>query len=257
MAAIHHFSSDSAAISDATLPPMQAQVVAALAQGQTITAAARDAGIHRATIHHWLRNEPDFKTAVENAQCEYSGALSDEMRDLSALALATPPQSARRPDHPALDSPESLPRRPPAPEIPEPKLDSPRAHRIAPTSAGSQRLGGSRSRLQGHANDGSRRISRCQSRMRPQTQTEPAPEPSGPQRPTANTQHPPFRPSTRLPVARPCPCGFRPKIPQTMLRQPGSSCAVSPFQYRSRGIIHEGRQRNTRKAQRSAPNIVL
>jgi hypothetical protein len=89
MSAIHHISSDLAPISDATLTPTQAQVIAALAKGQTITAAAREAGIHRTTIHHWLRIEPDFNTAVENAQHEYVATLNDEMRELSALALAT------------------------------------------------------------------------------------------------------------------------------------------------------------------------
>ncbi len=86
MAAIHQISSDFAPIS--TLPPAQAQVVAALAKGQTITAAAAEAGIHRTTIHHWLRTEPDFKTAVETAQREHISSLNDEMRALSALALA-------------------------------------------------------------------------------------------------------------------------------------------------------------------------
>ena len=89
MAAIHHNSSDFAGISNAALPPIQAQVIAALAKGQTITAAAREAGIHRTTIHHWLRTEPEFKTAVEDAQSQYIATLNDEMRELSANALAT------------------------------------------------------------------------------------------------------------------------------------------------------------------------
>ncbi len=88
MAAIHQISSHFAEISPATLPLTQAQVVAALAKGQTITAAAREAGIHRTTIHHWLRTEPAFKTAVDDAQSDYTATLSDEMRELSALALA-------------------------------------------------------------------------------------------------------------------------------------------------------------------------
>ena len=71
------------------LSPAQAQVIAALAQGRTITAAARDAGLHRSTIYNWLQNEPQFKTAVENAQREYVEILSDGMRDLAAAALDT------------------------------------------------------------------------------------------------------------------------------------------------------------------------
>ena len=39
-------------ISHFNLSPAQAQVVAALAQGRSITAAAREASVHRATIHN-------------------------------------------------------------------------------------------------------------------------------------------------------------------------------------------------------------
>src|SRR5205809_777338 len=53
---IHHNSSHFAPISDA-LSPAQAKVIAALAQGQTVTAAAEDAGVHRTTIHHWMRSK--------------------------------------------------------------------------------------------------------------------------------------------------------------------------------------------------------
>ena len=53
---IHHNSSHFAPISDA-LSPAQAKVIAALAQEQTVTAAAEDAGVHRTTIHHWMRSK--------------------------------------------------------------------------------------------------------------------------------------------------------------------------------------------------------
>src|SRR5260370_22620343 len=81
-------SPDSATIPTANLSPAQAQVVAALAQGRTVTAAAREADLHRNTIYNWL-DEPAFKTAVEEAQREYVAILSDGMRDLAALALET------------------------------------------------------------------------------------------------------------------------------------------------------------------------
>jgi|SRR5579872_67547 len=71
------------------LSPAQAQVIAALAQGRSITAAARETDVHRSTIYNWLQNEPHFKTAVENAQREYVEILSDGMRDLAAAALDT------------------------------------------------------------------------------------------------------------------------------------------------------------------------
>ncbi len=85
---IHHNSSHFAPISDAP-SRAQAKVIAALAQGQTVTAAAEDAGIHRTTIHHWMRSEPAFKVAVRTAQAEYAEDLNDGMRELAARALQT------------------------------------------------------------------------------------------------------------------------------------------------------------------------
>ncbi len=84
-AAVHHNSSES----DTILSPVQAQVIASLAQGRTITDASHDAGLHRTTIHHWFRTEPMFKTAFEAAQREYVETLHDGMRDLAARAVET------------------------------------------------------------------------------------------------------------------------------------------------------------------------
>jgi len=86
---IHRNSSDSAPISNPNLSPTQAQVIADLTQGRTITAAARKAGIHRTTIHHWFRRQPEFKAAVETARSEYVEVLSDEMLELASGALQT------------------------------------------------------------------------------------------------------------------------------------------------------------------------
>src|ERR1700694_5152718 len=88
-AAVHHNSSESATIPNATLSPAQAQVIAALAQGRTITDAAHDAGIHRTTFHHWFRTEPEFKTALQEAQREYVETLQDGLRDLATRAVET------------------------------------------------------------------------------------------------------------------------------------------------------------------------
>src|ERR1700680_3618076 len=87
MEAVHHNSSDSD--TNKNLSPVQAQVIAALAQGRTATDAARDAGIHRTTIHHWSRTEPLFKTSLQEAQREYVETLQDGMRDLAARAVET------------------------------------------------------------------------------------------------------------------------------------------------------------------------
>src|SRR6202049_2764911 len=87
MEAVHHNSSDSD--TNKNLSPVQAQVIAALAQGRTATDAARDAGIHRTTIHHWSRTEPLFKTSLQDAQRDYVETLQDGMRDLAARAVET------------------------------------------------------------------------------------------------------------------------------------------------------------------------
>jgi hypothetical protein len=87
MEAVHHNSSDSD--TNKNLSPVQAQVIAALAQGRTATDAARDAGIHRTTIHHWSRTEPLFKSSLQEAQREYVETLQDGMRDLAARAVET------------------------------------------------------------------------------------------------------------------------------------------------------------------------
>ena len=87
--AIHHNSSHFAAISDAGLSPVQAQVIEALAQGQTVSAAAEKVGVHRTTIHHWIRNEPQFKAAVRTAQSEYATEVNDSIHELAAHALLT------------------------------------------------------------------------------------------------------------------------------------------------------------------------
>src|SRR6266478_5231203 len=87
--AIHHNSSHFAPISDAGLSPVQAQVIEALAQGQTVTAAAEKAGVHRTTIHNWIRNQPQFNAAVQTAQAEYVYEVNDGIRELAAHALLT------------------------------------------------------------------------------------------------------------------------------------------------------------------------
>jgi transposase-like protein len=196
MAAIHQISSDSAPISNATLPPIQAQVIAALAKGQTVTAAAREAGIHGATIHNWIRTEPDFKTALENSQSEYVAALADEMRELSALALTTlrslladpttPPSVRLRAALAVLQRPQfpdqgwSLPQR----------NESPQTQQLVDTMA-------------------QMKVDDRALRMTEATQSKPTPEPSGPQHPSgvwpaaSNIQHPPLKPSR----CAPCPCG--------------------------------------------------
>jgi hypothetical protein len=69
--------------------PVQAKVILALAQGQTITQAAKSAEIHRSTIYEWLNKDPAFGNAVAESRQEYVQTLKDQMTELSALALQT------------------------------------------------------------------------------------------------------------------------------------------------------------------------
>jgi hypothetical protein len=70
------------------LPPAQAKVVLALAQGATVTNAAQAAEIHRTTIHKWISHDPAFAAALREARNEYVETLQDEMKELATLALA-------------------------------------------------------------------------------------------------------------------------------------------------------------------------
>jgi len=50
------------------LSPKQEQVLSAIAAGQTITAAAADAGVHRNTVTNWMRESAAFREALATAQ---------------------------------------------------------------------------------------------------------------------------------------------------------------------------------------------
>src|SRR6266568_4820559 len=123
---IHHNSSHFEAISDAGLSPVQAQVIKALAQGQTVSAAAEKAGVHRTTIHHWIRNQPQFKAAVQTAQSEYAAEVNDSIHELAAHALLTLHDLLRDPATPACRPAENRARHPAAPACPQSRLESAR-----------------------------------------------------------------------------------------------------------------------------------
>ncbi len=99
-AAIQQNSSLSTPFSVENLPPAQAQVVAALAQGHSITQAAAEAGVHRTTVHHWRRTSHEFRVALSRARRHFAATLSDDLRDLSATALETVRAMLAAPDTP-------------------------------------------------------------------------------------------------------------------------------------------------------------
>ncbi len=130
-------SSHSSLFSTVELSPAQAQVVDALAEGASISCAARRADIHRTTIHHWLRTNAAFKEAAQNAQAEYTAALTDDMRELSTLALKTLRNLLERSDTPPavkLRAALAVLKRPHFPHkgwhLPE-RIESPRQQQVA------------------------------------------------------------------------------------------------------------------------------
>ncbi len=100
-APVHHFSSISETAPSpqpesashepdaASVSALQARVAAALAQGCSVNAAARAAGVHRTTVHHWQRTSPRFRAAVEQARREFTESLADDMLDLAHSAVRT------------------------------------------------------------------------------------------------------------------------------------------------------------------------
>lgn len=87
---IRHISTLSTPKADAAsahLTPAQAQVVRSLAAGRSVSAAAREAGLHRSTIHNWLNQSPAFSEAVRQARQDFQNELSDQLLELSAAAL--------------------------------------------------------------------------------------------------------------------------------------------------------------------------
>jgi len=85
---------------NSTLSPVQAQVAASLAAGASISAAAKAAGVHRSTVHNWLK-DPAVSTEFDTSRHEYVESLRDQLRDLSALALDTLRQLMENPSTPA------------------------------------------------------------------------------------------------------------------------------------------------------------
>jgi len=98
--AVHHISSDSPPFEVGSLSPVQAQVVAALAEGRSVTRSAAAAGIHRTTIHNWIRSSKEFRDAVNQARSHFFECVNDQLNELSAVALDTLRQILTSPDTP-------------------------------------------------------------------------------------------------------------------------------------------------------------
>ena len=98
--ASQHISSPSTPFEVGNLSPLQVQVVAALADGRSVTRAAAAAGIHRTTIHKWIRTSAEFRKAVDEARDYFYSQINDQLNELSTVSLDTLRQLLTGPDTP-------------------------------------------------------------------------------------------------------------------------------------------------------------
>jgi transposase-like protein len=71
------------------LTPIQNQVLAGLLAGKSVSAVARENGIHRSTIYHWRHEHPYFGMALDQARSRHQVNLYDFVQDLTEQALET------------------------------------------------------------------------------------------------------------------------------------------------------------------------
>ena len=82
------------------LSPKQRKAVAALLSTGEVKAAAAEAGIHRDTLHRWLK-EPQFLAAVREAEADALDELSRLLVRLGRTAVATIAKAMSDPVTPA------------------------------------------------------------------------------------------------------------------------------------------------------------
>ena len=70
-----------------TLTPIQIQVLQSLVAGLSISAAAREAGVHRTTVHLWTRTLPDFARALLTLRQQRADRVMDELGDLASASV--------------------------------------------------------------------------------------------------------------------------------------------------------------------------
>ncbi len=72
-----------------TLSPKQQSVLRSLVAGQSVSAAAREAGVHRSTVHLWIRQVPEFAQAMLSLRHERANRVVDDLGDLADAAIDT------------------------------------------------------------------------------------------------------------------------------------------------------------------------
>jgi transposase-like protein len=88
-------------IGEASPQSPKQRVALLLASGKSVTAAAEEAGLHRSTIHQWLKTDSKFAAAVDSARGEYVETLRDRLRDQAAIAVQAITDLLTSPNTPA------------------------------------------------------------------------------------------------------------------------------------------------------------
>jgi AcrR family transcriptional regulator len=70
-----------------TLSHSQQEVLRGLVAGRSISASARAAGVHRATVYLWIRTVPAFNRALDAHRRLRADRIADDLNDLADSAL--------------------------------------------------------------------------------------------------------------------------------------------------------------------------
>jgi hypothetical protein len=81
------------ATDSAELPPAQVAAMAVLLAGGTVTAAADAAGVHRTTVHTWLRDDAGFIAAYNRGRREVLDGMYARLLRVADKAVATVEQA--------------------------------------------------------------------------------------------------------------------------------------------------------------------
>jgi AcrR family transcriptional regulator len=72
---------------ESTLATEQAEVIASLVSGATVTAATKAAGVGRSTFYLWMKSDADFVAELNRAQKERETAVRAQLDSLADAAL--------------------------------------------------------------------------------------------------------------------------------------------------------------------------
>lgn len=73
----------------ASIAPEQDRAISALLSGSTVTAAAKEAKVDRATVHRWMSEDPAFIAAYNSYRIEMGDAVRQQLRFLAAESVKT------------------------------------------------------------------------------------------------------------------------------------------------------------------------